>query len=302
MNKSTKKKTLCVAGFIYFEVYAPSDPERPPDGAEIFISEIPVRPGGALNTAAVARALGTESLIIHPSGGGLTDIALAHYVSALGIRTLNIPASPDPAVSIVFSGVHDRSFISSADCDSLGRCPRLPECEWVHVPGIREARILSDRLKEARDRGTKISISGSWHPGELDRLCTIDDEPWDLLFLNAAEAERAAGSIDEAGHRLQGSAAGIIVTRGPSGSRGFFPGGEINVKATEVDVKDSTGAGDAFCAGFLSALMRNRGPEKAMEFASRVASRQLSLTGGVPDDASVYEDLRTELTEDQVNQ
>jgi sugar/nucleoside kinase (ribokinase family) len=58
-------------------------------------------------------------------------------------------------------------------------------------------------------------------------------------------------------------------------------GAPVEVPAVPADVVDSTGAGDAFCAGFLS-QWPDAGPSAAAEVAVRVAARAVSRLGGRP--------------------
>ena len=52
--------------------------------------------------------------------------------------------------------------------------------------------------------------------------------------------------------------------------------------AEPVDVVDTTGAGDAFAAGFLSARLDGAGPREALEAGCRLAARAVAQVGGRP--------------------
>jgi sugar/nucleoside kinase (ribokinase family) len=283
---------LCVTGFVFFEVGVPGglDPVEP--GREVLVDEMPVRLGGALNTSSVAAALGVDVVLVHPAGDGITDLAVRFYTEFLGIACRRFGARPDPALSLVLHSRQDRSFVTSADYRSLEGCPGLPHATWIHVPGLVEARLLEHRLAQARARGSRISVSGSWAPAELEQLRLIDDEPWDLLVLNTDEAYYAAGGSDGGIDEIADAATDIVITDGEAGAFGVIDGAFYSVPAVRADVKDTTGAGDAFCAGFLSARVRGHHPRDALEVAVRVASRQLGLPGGVPADPRAFDDLR----------
>lgn len=285
-------RDLCVAGLVYFEVFVPGA-HLPGPGEEVFVERLRMGLGGALNTASVARALGLDTVLAYPRGGGLTDIAIASCLRRLGVSARTWPAREDPAVSLVLSSPEDRSFISAADFEALGRCGDLPRARWLHIPGLAEARFLAAPMARARAAGARISVSGSWTPGELARLAAMTSCPWDLLVLNAKEAALAAGDPRQAPARLAGAAArSVLVTAGADGAFGILDGAEVHAPADAVEVREFTGAGDAFCAGLLAALLRGLRGEAAVALGCRAAGRILGQAGGVALDAARFSDLR----------
>lgn len=282
---------LCVAGLVYFEVFVPGG-MIPPPGEELFVDRLRLGLGGALNTASVAAALGVDVVLAHPRGEGLSDSAIAHTTHHLGIPTLTWASQSNPAVSLVFSGLQDRSFVSAADFSALAHCPELPRARWIHVPGLLEARHLAGPLARARASGAKISVSGSWAPEELAALAAMTEPLWDLLILNDKEAALAAGDPKLAPDRLQGAAHNIVVTLGPEGALGRLDGAWVSADAEPVAAVDFTGAGDAFCAGLLTSLLRGITGDAALRHGSRVAARLLTQAGGVVNDPATLADLK----------
>ena len=281
---------LCVAGLVYFEVFVPGA-RLPTPGEETFVEGIRLGLGGALNTASVALALGLRVRLAHPRGEGLSDGAITQRIAHLGLPTTTWPSRMDPAVSLVFSGPEDRAFVSAADFESLSRCGTLPPARWIHVPGLLEARYMAGALAAARAAGARISVSGSWAPGELAGLPTHSTQPWDLLILNAKEAAAACGDPRQAPDRLQGAASSVVVTAGPEGAFGKLEGAWGSCPGEQGGVKDFTGAGDAFCAGLLASLLRGTGGSAALRNGCRVAARVLTQAGGVVEDCALMADM-----------
>jgi sugar/nucleoside kinase (ribokinase family) len=281
---------ICVAGLVYFEVFVPGS-RVPAPGEETFVEGIHLGMGGALNTASVAAALGVKVLLAHPRGEGLSDVALADGIARLGIPSVTWASQKDPAVSLVFAGPEDRAFVSASDFGSLSRCGRLPAAKWIHVPGLLEAHYMAGALAQARAAGALISVSGSWAPGELTALRAHSSQPWDLLVLNAKEAALAAGDPRQAPALLQGAARSVVVTDGAEGAFGWLDGVPVSCPGEQVVVRDFTGAGDAFCAGLLTSLLRGAGGDAALANGCRVASRILAQAGGVVEDRALLADL-----------
>lgn len=284
---------LVVVGLAYFEVFVPPH-ARPAPGEEVFVDGMTLALGGALNTASVAAALGLRVTLCLPMGGGIVDQAIDLLAQRLGITLAPLPARDNPAISLVFSDAQDRAFVSSAQLDVLADLRQLPASAWVHVPGLEEAARLAAPLAQARQRGARISVSASWSPRQLAQLAWRQDRAWDLLVLNEKEAQAACGQAAEAPARLAGAAHSVLVTLGERGVAGVLDAVPLRVPAAPTRVRDTTGAGDAFCAGLIAGLARGNTPEAAVQLGSRAAARILNQTGGLVTDPALMAGLTRE--------
>lgn len=274
---------LVVVGMAYFEVFVPPH-VRPVPGEEVFVDGIQLALGGALNTATVAAALGLRVTLCVPMGNGIVDQAVTSLTQRLGIQLEPFHASDNPAISLVFSDTHDRAFVSTAQLDVLTNVKRLPKSSWVHVPGLEEADRLEEPLRQAQQDGARISVSGSWSPRQLGQLAKREATSWDLLILNEKEALAACGNVDSAPQHLAQAAPSVLVTLGARGVFGVLDDALVRLPAAPARVVDATGAGDAFCAGLITGLMRGVAPEVAMRLGTHAAARILNQTGGLVTD------------------
>jgi sugar/nucleoside kinase (ribokinase family) len=104
-------------------------------------------------------------------------------------------------------------------------------------------------------------------PVFLDRI-----RPIDLLLPNEAEREVLGPEID---------VPELVVTRGARGALWTNRFERIEQRAFAVDdVVDTTGAGDAFAAGFLSVWPGP--PREALEAGARLAAAAVTREGGRP--------------------
>lgn len=284
---------LLVVGMAYFEVFVPPH-VRPAPGEEVFVDGIQLALGGALNTATVAAALGLQVTLCVPMGNGIVDQAVELLAQRLGIELEPLPASDNPAISLVFSDTHDRAFLSTAQLDVLTTVKHLPSSTWVHVPGLEEADRLEAPLRQARQAGARISVSGSWSPRQLSQLAKRETTGWDLLVLNKKEAMAACGNVDTAPQQLAQAAPSVLVTLGANGVFGVLNDTSVRLPAAPAKVLDFTGAGDAFCAGLITGLVRGAAPEAAVRLGTLTAARILNQTGGLVTDPKLLAGLTEE--------
>ncbi len=284
---------LVVVGMAYFEVFVPPH-VHPRPGEEVFVEGIQLGLGGALNTATVAAALGLRVTLSVPMGNGIVDQAVTVLARRLGITLVPIAAPDNPAISLVFSDAQDRAFVSSAKLDVLAHAQPLPQAAWVHVPGLEEADRLEGALARARQGGARISVSASWSPHQLGRLRQRKGQAWDLLVLNEKEALAACGNAASAPEQLAHAAQSVLVTLGAQGSFGVLNATQVRIPAVPVQMVDSTGAGDAFCAGVIAGLVRGLEPTAATQLGARAAARILNQAGGMITDTKAMADLSEE--------
>ncbi len=72
----------------------------------------------------------------------------------------------------------------------------------------------------------------------------------------------------------------LVITDGKNGSYAYFEGRVYHQKAEKVKrVIDTTGAGDAFTAGFIGEFLKSNDIEKAMKAGSRYAAKILGRLG-----------------------
>jgi len=115
-----------------------------------------------------------------------------------------------------------------------------------------------------------------------------------VLMPNSGELELMTGKADYRGGAKAMLKRGVKVIAVKLGSRGcYVTDGKQghNVEAFKVRVVDTTGAGDAFCAGFLYGLIKHKGLEDCGRIGNFVASRCTTRMGarvGLP----TLDDLR----------
>lgn len=86
----------------------------------------------------------------------------------------------------------------------------------------------------------------------------------------------------------------VVITRGDQGCLLISSQKVVDVPGEQIEVADAVGAGDAFTAGLISALLQNSSLTTAGTFANKVGAQVASCSGAMPDLKEEFEELRSE--------
>ena len=92
----------------------------------------------------------------------------------------------------------------------------------------------------------------------------------------AAEAEKAAAELLRQGPSL------VALAVEDAGNLVAWPDGCLFLPLPDIPVVDTTGAGDVFVAGLITALAKNGGPQRAARLAAAAAGATVGHAGGWP--------------------
>lgn len=107
----------------------------------------------------------------------------------------------------------------------------------------------------------------------------------DTIILNEEESHFLTGKTNpiEAASELLKSVNTVVIKRGSNGALGQTRGGQlVQVEAKKTTVVNTTGAGDAFAAGFISIWAKNGALLEALESGTNLAAKCVALVGARP--------------------
>ena len=143
-------------------------------------------------------------------------------------------------------------------------------------------------LAKARQEKMRLSIDPS-STSLLEEVGPAQFLEWtrgaDICFPNLAEGQLLSGEESPVAVAafLAGQYGEVVLKLGPEGAlwakRGEPP---VRVTALPVKVVDSTGAGDAFCAGFLAEWLRGAVPHEALANGARLGAAVVGQVGARP--------------------
>ena len=258
--------------------------------------------GSAANTAAVVASLGGRPVFVGKVRDDELGRTFAHDIEAAGVAFPCRPAengtatarclifvTPDAQRTMnTFLGACrelapadiDDSLVESAAVTYLeGYLWDLPEakaamrkaCAAAHRAGRKVAFSLSDPFCVGRHRDEFRDLVKS----EVDILLANEDEA-----LALSETTR----LDDALEAIRPHVAAAAVTRGARGCVAIAGGTTAMVPAdAAVRVTDTTGAGDAFAAGFLYALTRGAALSACARLGNMAAARIIAHFGARPE-------------------
>ena len=149
-------------------------------------------------------------------------------------------------------------------------------------PGSRAATLLA--LRRARERGMTTSLDAA-SAGPIADVGAARMLSWlvdvDLLLANGDEAQALSVGLPD-GIALDTLGADVVVKLGSGGARWSRDGESVTTPALSVPVVDTTGAGDAFAAGFLPTYLERSGPAAALREGVKTAALAVSRTGARP--------------------
>jgi sugar/nucleoside kinase (ribokinase family) len=264
------------------------------------VSVIEARPGGSAATqAAWLGWLGME--VTFAGRCGARDAGYHRgELERFGVRTW-LAADPDVgtgSIVIMVSPDGERTMFTDRGANLRLRNSDLPaglldDAAVLHLtgytffePALREVALCL--MAGARARGLPVTID----PGSAAFLAQLEQDEFTgwtsgaaAIFPNLDEAAVLTGSPDpvEMAARLSARYDLVVLKLGGEGcvvaARGEAP---VPVAGVRAEVQDTTGAGDAFCAAFLSRWLAGDPPAAAAEFAVRIAATAVSALGGRP--------------------
>ena len=260
-----------------------------------------IAPGGsAANFAVRAAGLGARVVFFGRVGDDVAGRLLVAELQRGGViaRVHVTPGAGTGHVLVILGaeGVGSSHMISDPGA-SAGLAPddldagELAAADLVHVSGyswLREGPHEAARAAARRARGEGALVSLDPGPAHLiaqygrERLAAdLADVRPDLLFPNLEEGIAMTGEHDPSAivRALRRLARVVALKLGADGCLLGWGDHVVPVTAAPARVVDTTGAGDAFAAGFAVAYVRDRDPIAAAAAGARCAAEIIGRVG-----------------------
>ncbi len=227
--------------------------------------------GDAVNESFILSQLGHTVDLVCTLGEDLAGNILIQEAARRHVGTGRIFRSPDittPIANLMVKEDGSRYSINSKATLLEGYTPRKEDVQGARVVSfaslfrapLDQPRIVRDLILAARDSGSIICADTKLPTFRSASLSDLEDvlPLIDYMFPNEKEAAFYSGRTryeEMADVFLSFGVKHIIIKTGPEGCYAAGEGRAFSIPARPVRAVDTTGAGDNFVAGFISALL-----------------------------------------------
>ncbi len=289
-------------GDLVWDVLSKPDHELLPGGDTL--GRITLAPGGsAANTAVWIARTGMPSAFVGKVGEDVMGNLLVDDMEREGVQTFAPRDAQDTGVILVLidplTGQRSTVINQGADyhllpedlpVEALQTCRHMHVTAWSLFTEPPRAAVLQ-AAQIAKAAGATVSLDPASHQviremGVEQFARLTGDVPIDMFFPNRDEGEALSGEHEPAriarALRRRYHGATIVLKLDRDGCYVLTDDHEAHYPTTEVEVVDTTGAGDSFDAAFLARYMRDGDLASAARFANQVAHWVVARFGARP--------------------
>jgi len=254
--------------------------------------------GAAANVASWLAVSGTPAHLIARVGddpAGKTVLAELDKYGVEHSQTI-VPGANTGVVVVLVDALGERTMFPDSGANSglsLADLPALEGFTAVYLSGYplvnpRSRSGALDILRTVKERGLPVIFDPST-VGVLLEVGLNQVREWltlvDVVILNEEEAHFLSGKnnpVDAATDLLTLTPL-VVIKRGGQGALAQARGTQlVQIPAIDVEVVDTTGAGDAFAAGFIQSWIGSADLQEGLNNGARLAAKCVSLVGSRP--------------------
>lgn len=290
------KKRLLVYGDVEMDILLKTTSIDPNDH-DVKVEELALSPGGSsANCAAIAGSLGQPVTFLGSVGNEIWSKPIVKDFHRFKVNTRNLrkaPGKTGTCIALVDAN-GERKFYSYRGVNESAPPLDFPLSLWkqhhcLHLSGysFQEPNSRTTALSllwEAKQHGLLVSLDPSFiFARELDFQSEELLSQLDFIFPNREEAELISGVSDplKAAYSLmEKGVKTVVVTLGREGCLLLSEGVEQHIRIDPIEkVVDTTGAGDAFCAGFLMGVLNDFSLEQSCKLGCASAAHIVTHVG-----------------------
>lgn len=274
------QQILC-AGRIYCDLVFTGLDDAPRPGREVYADGLKIcAGGGAYITAAYLAALGETVGLVGMLPAAPFETVVKEEMQQNNVWSFCEPTKGlDAQLTAALVTGPDRAFVTRRVSAAVPqqKIDDLPSAKHLHIGELTTALEHPDLISAARQRGMTISLDCSWDGQTITRSDLSDlIAKIDIFLPNEDEAK----ALKRHKTRVEPKLA-TIIKQGDKGATAIMAdSATLHTPVASVQVVDTTGAGDAFNAGFLSAWLAGSSWEEALELGNACGRTAVARVGG----------------------
>ncbi len=270
---------VLTAGHVNWDVTLRVDRFPEPDGEASIRSQRQSGGGSAANVATALAGLEVETGLIGSVGDDENGLFAKRDLEDAGVSLDGLRIVEDAETSVKYLLVTDSGAVSVLGNDGINEAVgpddidprRIESTDHVHLTGQRP-----ETAAEIARVATRSESTVSFDPGRRlgDREYAETLALADIIFANDREID-AMVDVDIT-EFTEGT---IVAKHGENGGEVHTPSESFVHDGFEIDSVDTSGAGDAFAAGFIASNLRGDNVEIALEYANACGALAASHKG-----------------------
>ncbi|EEQ95476.1 sugar kinase [Brucella intermedia] len=290
MPQQFRRPAVLSIGRIYCDLIFTGLQSLPQPGREVFAENMKMAAGGGafISAAHLAHAGRAVALVARLGFDGLSrGLEPDLKIDGVDLRFLERADDAGPQVTVASVIGNDRAFLSrragSALPTTLSAALQWKDAGHLHIAEFATLHEIPDLVRQAKAAGLSVSLDPSWDDARIhDPSLLAACEGVDIFLPNREEAQAITG-YDDPAKALDALAVHFPVVALKGGGEGAWlrtADSNIHMAAKDVPVVDTTGAGDAFNAGFIDSWLEGHDVHRALAAGIEYGSLAVQAAGG----------------------
>ncbi|WP_432288889.1 PfkB family carbohydrate kinase (plasmid) [Aminobacter sp. BA135] len=289
-SENAKRPAVLSIGRIYCDLIFTGLASLPEPGREVFAQDMKMAAGGGAFIAAAHMAhAGRQVALVARLGTDALSTGIEAELGASNVDLRFVEHSPGAGPQVTVASVigNDRAFLSrragTALPTTLDAALDWSDAGHLHIAEYATLHEIPDLVSRAKARGLTVSLDPSWdetliYEAELlDRCAGVD------IFLPNMEEATAITRENDPMAAIEILSKDFPVVALKAGGEGAWlkaNGQLLHRRAEVVPVVDTTGAGDAFNAGFIDAWLSGQSEQACLAAGITYGSLAVQAAGG----------------------
>lgn len=247
--------------------------------------------GNAANVAAGLKKLGVRSELYTFIGDDTTSKTIKESILGEQLTDTFVFERPyeQSNTAFIMSFGKNRTILSY-HADRTYEAYDLPEADWIFLTSMGKGSesIIEKVIQTIKSRkgSTKLAFNpGSYFLKHQINLCKTILPNSDIIFVNKEEAQKMLYTSEENIQSLMRKllselhCSQVVLTDGTNGAYTHDEDEIYHIESLPFTPVEVTGAGDAFAAGFMAAVIQNKDIQECLKYGAINATRTIQKIG-----------------------